>query len=246
MTRLYMTKIREFDYFGDLEATPGKSRISWLDRLRMQASIRVRRQIYDWFISQIGDVSNKVILDHGSTPDTLRDDSNCFIRWLLADGAKVYATSPEEITGLTRVFPDLEIVPYPPNPKWLPSIDYAISSAVIEHVGSSDRQVEYLENLLHLSRGVLLTTPNRNHWLDFHTKLPVLHWLPRSQHRQILNALGMKFWAKEENLRLLSQTDVAEILKSSVSKHYNEMKVEWYQPKFLGMVSNLVVFIQAK
>ncbi|MGB3560270.1 MAG: hypothetical protein WBA24_17165, partial [Geitlerinemataceae cyanobacterium] len=234
------------DYFGDGATTPGKERISWLDRLRMQASIQVRRKIYDWFISQIGDISGKSILDHGSTPDTLRNDSNCFIRWLLADGAKVYATSPEDISGLTEVFRDLQIVPYPPNPELLPPIDYVISSAVIEHVGSSDRQVKYVENLLHLARCVLLTTPNRHHWLDFHTKLPILHWLPRSQHRQILNALGMKFWAKEENLRLLSQSDIAEIFQNVEREHPNGVEVEWYQPKFLGMVSNLVAFIQAK
>jgi hypothetical protein len=233
-----MTEIRQFDYFGD--------RISWIDRLRMQASIEVRRQIYDWFIAQIGDISDRVILDHGSTPDTQRNDSNCLIRWFLADGAKVYATSPEDITGLTEVFPDLQIIPYPPHPKLLPPIDYVISSAVIEHVGSFDRQVEYVENLLHLSRGVLLTTPNRYHWLDFHTKLPLLHWFPRAVHRQILSALGMKFWAKEENLRLLSQTDVAEILQIATSKHQYGVKVESYQPKFLGMASNLVTFIRAK
>ncbi|HIK52771.1 MAG TPA: hypothetical protein IGS17_17870 [Oscillatoriales cyanobacterium M59_W2019_021] len=233
-----MTDIREFDYFGN--------RISQIDRWRMQASIRVRRQIYDWFIAQIGSVSGKAILDHGSTPDTLRCDSNCFIRWCLEDGAKVYATSPEDITGLTQSFPNLAIVPYPPDPQFLPPIDYAISSAVIEHVGSEARQVEYVQNLLHLARGVLLTTPNRAHWLDFHTKLPLLHWLPRNRHRQILNVLGMKFWAKEENLRLLSHNDIAAIVWSAECEFQNGVTVDWYQPKFLGMVSNLVAFIQVK
>lgn len=241
-----MNEIKEFDYFGDRGLTPGEYRLSWLDRQRMQASLEVRRHIYDWFISQIGNVTGKVILDHGSTPDTLRQDSNCFIRWLLADGAKVYATSPEDIVGLTQVFPNLEIVPYPPNPEDLPPIDYAISSAVIEHVGTQDRQVQYLENLLHLAKGVLLTTPNRYHWLDFHTKLPFFHWLPRTQHRQLLNALGLKFWAKEENLRLLSQADLAALVRDAYRENLAAIEVDWYQPKFLGMVSNLVAFIQTK
>lgn len=241
-----MTEIQEFDYFGDRAASPGEYRLSWLDRQRMQASIEVRRQIYDWFISQIGNVTGKAILDHGSTPDTLRKDSNCFIRWLLEDGAKVYATSPENIIGLTDVFRDLEIVAYPPNPDDLPPVDYAISSAVIEHVGTEKQQVQYVENLLHLAKGVLLTTPNRYHWLDFHTKLPFFHWLPRTQHRQFLNALGMKFWAKEENLRLLSQVDLAAIVRDAYRENPAAIEVDWYQPKFLGMVSNLVAFIQTK
>lgn len=240
-----MTEIRDFDYFGDRTATPEKYQLSWSDRRRMQASIEVRRKIYDWFISQIGDVAGKIILDHGSTPDTLRNDSNCFIRWLLADGAKVYATSPEDIIGLTDFFRELEIVPYPPNPESLPPVDYAISSAVIEHVGTEAQQVKYIENLLHLARGVLLTTPNRYHWLDFHTKLPLFHWLPRPLHRQVLNRLGMKFWAKEENLRLLSQSDLAALIREAIRENKTGVNVDWYQPKFLGMVSNLVAFIQA-
>lgn len=241
-----MTEIPDFDYFGDRAATPGEYHLSRIDRLRMQASIEVRRQIYDWFISQIGDIAGKVILDHGSTPDTLRDDSNCLIRWFLADGAKVYATSPEDIIGLTDVFRDLEIVAYPPNPKLLPSVDYVISSAVIEHVGTKAKQVEYIENLLHLAKGVLLTTPNRYHWLDFHTKLPLFHWLPRPLHRQVLNTLGLKFWAKEENLRLLSHADVAAIIREATHEKKTGVEIDWYQPKFLGMVSNLVAFIQAR
>ena len=100
--------IKAFDYFGD--------RISWLDRQRMQASLRVRRQMYTWLRDRLGGVAGKVILDHGSTPDTEHIDSNCFIQWLLDDGAIVYATSPEPIAHLETVFPGLHVVAFPPDP----------------------------------------------------------------------------------------------------------------------------------
>jgi hypothetical protein len=230
-----MNPIREYDYFGD--------RISWLDRLRMQSSLKVRRQMYNWMSDRIGGVAGKTFLDHGSTPDTKHIDSNCLIRWLLEDGAIVYATSPENIKALEQVFPGLTVVNYPPHQSQIPPIDYIISSAVIEHVGSHTHQIAYLSTLLDLANGVILTTPNRGHWLDFHTKLPLLHWLPRTQHRFCLDRLGMKFWAKEENLRLLSQSDLTDIIQQATPKQHSTIRVEWYQPKFLGMVSNLVVSI---
>ncbi|MDY6938521.1 MAG: hypothetical protein SWY16_12720 [Cyanobacteriota bacterium] len=227
-----MPQTREFDYFGD--------RISVLDRWRMQASLNVRRQIYDWFVRQVGGVAGKTVLDFGSTPDTLRSDSNCFIRWLLEDGATVYATSPENIEGLEVIFSGLKVVSFPPKPGSLGKVDCVISSAVIEHVGCEDCQVEHFETLYQLADRILLTTPNRYHWLDFHTKLPLLHWLPKSWHRQILNGLGLTFWAKEENLNLLSETDLKQVLdRISMS----QSKVSWYRPKFLGKISNLVILI---
>lgn len=248
--------IKAFDYFGD--------RISWLDRLRMQASLRVRRQMYDWFRDQIGGVAGKTILDHGSTPDTEHIDSNCFIQWLIEDGATVYATSPEPINHLETVFPGLQVVAFPPDPQRLPPIDCVLSSATIEHVGNDYQQVQYCRDLLAIAPQICLTTPNRYHWLDFHTKLPLLHWLPRAAHRWILRLLGLKFWAQEANLRLLSKRDLHRIVSRSVTEtiaaaapitqadldrgrshhHRDPIDVKWCEPKFLGCVSNLAVLVR--
>jgi hypothetical protein len=247
--------VKAFDYFGD--------RISWIDRLRMQASLRVRRQMYDWFRDQIGGVAGKTILDHGSTPDTEHSDSNCFIQWLLDDGATVYATSPEPIDHLATVFPGLHVAAFPPNPDTLPPIDCVLSSATIEHVGNDYQQVQYCRDLLAIAPQVCLTTPNRYHWLDFHTKLPLIHWLPRAAHRWILRRLGLNFWAQEANLRLLSKRDLHRIVSRSVTETIaaaapitqadldrgrsrtprDPIHVKWCEPKFLGCVSNLAVLV---
>lgn len=228
-----MSEIREYDYFGD--------NISWLDKLRMKSSLRIRRQMYDWFSARIGGVTGKRFLDHGTTPDTEHIDSNCFIRWLLQDGATVYATSPEAIRHLEAEFPGLIVISFPPNPETLPKLDFVISSAVVEHVGSLSHQVQYVRDLLNLASGFFLTTPNRYHWLDFHTKLPLVHWLPRPQHRRFLHLVGLKFWARESNLRLLSQPDLARIVWNAVLERDTQYRVQWCQPKFLGAVSNLAV-----
>jgi hypothetical protein len=115
---------------------------------------------------------------------------------------------------------------------------------VIEHVGSERVQVEYIESLLGLSPCLFMTTPNRFHWLEFHTKLPLLHWLPRSWHRAVLKAIGLKFWAKEKNLRLISKSEFEAMIQRAARNLDLSVELTWYTPKFLGMVSNLCVLVR--
>ena len=230
-----MPKTLGIDYFG--KKLP-------FAQLHNQTTLKIRRDIYNFFTSAIGGVKDKVFLDHGSTPETTRQASNCFIRWLMENEAQVYATSPEKIDHLEQVFPGLVVLPWPPLASNLPGIDYLISSAVIEHVGTEKSQIEYLSSLFKLCPRVLVTTPNRYHWLEFHTKLPLFHWLPRSLHRTVLRLLGMKFWAEEQNLRLLSKQDFARSIESAAALNGMNIRTTWYQPRFLGLASNLYALVE--
>ncbi|MBW4554982.1 MAG: hypothetical protein KME59_03415 [Trichormus sp. ATA11-4-KO1] len=229
-----MPEVRGIDYFGrNLPFT----------KLHIKAALQARRKMYVWLRKQVGTVEDQVFLDHGSTPDTVREDSNCFIRWLTEDGAIVYATSPEDISHLEKVFPGLAVISWPPEKNNLDKVDYIISSAVIEHVGTEQQQIQYINNLLQISNNILITTPNRYHWLEFHTKIPLLHWLPRYWHRRILKLIGMNFWSNENNLHLLSKKDLLKIINISAEFTKFDINATWYEPKFLGMVSNLVVLL---
>ncbi|WP_071516630.1 hypothetical protein [Geitlerinema sp. PCC 9228] len=217
-----------------------------LTNLQIQASLTIRRQMYEWLRQQMGGVAGKSFLEHGATPDTERADSNCFIRWLLADGACVYATSPEDISHLETHFPHLTVIDWQHDHE-IPqkfAIDCVISSAVLEHVGNQASQQSYLQNLFIAYPRIFLTTPNRHHWLEFHTKLPVLHWLPRPWHRWLLARLGMKFWSQEENLRLLHHQEILSLIQNTATQAKVRIEQHWYYPKFLGMVSNHVVLIE--
>jgi hypothetical protein len=232
-----MTETRGIDYFGrNLPFT----------KLHIKAALQARRKIYQWFKCELTDVNGLVFLDHGSTPDISRVDSNCFIRWLLEDGAVVYATSPEDISHLERFLTGLKIISWDSDISKFGKIDYIVSSAVIEHVGSEKEQIRYICDLLEISNNILITTPNRYHWLEFHTKIPILHWLPRHWHRLILRAIGMNFWASESNLHLLSKKDLSQIINTSSKIANSDVNTIWYEHKFLGMVSNLVVLISRK
>ncbi|PZD74287.1 hypothetical protein C1752_01427 [Acaryochloris thomasi RCC1774] len=223
------------DYFG---------RKHPLADLHNQTTLKYRRKIYHFLVEAIGGVEGKVILDHGSTPDTEREASNCFIRWLVQDQAQVRATSPEPIAHLAQAFPGVKVMDWPLQLASNETLDCVLSSAVIEHVGSQTDQVEYVRSLLQLGSPLLMTTPNRYHWLEFHTKLPLIHWLPRAWHRGLLKLIGKTFWASESNLRLLSQQDFATVIDQALQHQALEVAITWYQPKFLGMVSNLCIFIQ--
>jgi hypothetical protein len=212
-----------------------------LFRLAGNASLRVRRRQYEWFVEHIGGVAGKVVLDHGSTPDTLSPDSNCFIAWLLTDGATVYAASPEDIAHLPGIFAGLHVLAWPPRADAARPFDIVVSSSVIQHVGDRVAQADYVAEVFALGLRVLLTTPNRRHWLEFHTKLPLLHWLPKAQHRAALSTLGMSFWASEGNLNLLTRMELEGLLEEAASRQDWTMGTDWYQPRFLGQVSHLVV-----
>ena len=92
--------------------------------------------------------------------------------------------------------------------------DIVLSNATIEHVGSDENQRKMLDNIIKLSKKVfVISTPNRYFPIDFHTKIPFIHWLPKKYHRQILKIIGLGFYAQEENLNLLSKKDLILFMK---------------------------------
>ena len=98
--------------------------------------------------------------------------------------------------------------------------DLVICNATIEHVGSLENQVKMCENIIKLSnKYFIISTPNRYHPIEFHTKIPFLHFLPKNIHRFILKLIGLDFFSKEANLNLLSYKNLMEIMKKV--KHQN-------------------------
>jgi len=121
--------------------------------------------------------------------------------------------------------------------------DLVISSATIEHVGSFENQIKKINNMIKLSKKyIVITTPNRFFPIEVHTKLPLIHWLPKKIFRKILLLLGMSYFANEKNLNLLDKTDLHKIL-ANFSKKIN---YKIYNIKFLGFVSNFFVIGELK
>jgi hypothetical protein len=117
------------------------------------------------------------------------------------------------------------------------------ASAVLEHVGSAADQTAFIRECARVGKGLFITTPNRWHWLEFHTKVPLAHWLPRSVHRRLLRQVGLPFWAEEKNLRLVDRAELGALASRALGSGW-----DWTIRTIntLGMPSNLLLLARAR
>ena len=155
------------------------------------------------------------VLDIGSTEDENNESSNYLIK-NIGNYKRYNSISDQTIKSnffsktlqksITEDFTEHEI-------QSLKS-DLVISNATIEHVGCFENQMKMCSNVINLStKYFIIITPNRFYPFEFHTKIPFIHWLPKKIHRFILRAIGLKFFAREENLNLVSELDFMLIMK---------------------------------
>jgi hypothetical protein len=214
----------------------------WLSGVQARVSVRARRRMFELWRALAGDLAGASVLDVGATPDLERLDSNCMLPWFQEAGMRLSLYSPEDVSHLLGSLPGVRILPPGPGPS-IPapdaSHDWVSSSAVIEHVGSAEQQEAFLSECARVARrGLFVTCPNRWHWLEFHTKLPLIHWLPREWHRAVLRGFGLDAWARESQLRLVGRRELAGIAARALGAEWNvEVRSIWT----LGMPSNLVL-----
>jgi len=178
-------------------------------------------------------------LDVGTSP-CLDEDENIFLNKL--KGINITIISNQDCSVLKKKFKKLKIIK-----KNALMIDrkfkkYEIvhSNATIEHVGNFKNQIKFIKNLYLISKKYLIiTTPNRYHPFELHTKLFFLHWLPQKKYRYILKFFGENFYSKESNLNLLDENKIIIIMKKLDIKNYKIKKI-----KFLGFISNLILIIK--
>jgi hypothetical protein len=166
-----------------------------------------RRRMFETFMAATTITPTDTVLDVGATSDQTYDHSNYFEAWF-PDKSRITAVGIDEAHFLETQYPGLQY--FKADGRNLPfddlSFDHVHSSAVLEHVGSRDNQALFLRQLWRVTRkSLFVTTPNRWFPVEFHTVLPLLHWLPPHLFRQVLTAMGKGFFADENNLNLLSR-----------------------------------------
>lgn len=189
----------------------------------------------------LNNIKIKQILDVGTTEEDSLESSNFFIKKFKYIKIKK-SISDQNVNkiifnntlkkSITKNFSKSEIKKY--------SSDLVISSATIEHVGNYTNQVKMIKNIMLLTKKLFfITTPSRKFPVDFHTKLPLIHLLPKKIHRLILKLLFLKEYSKEENLNLLDEKEIKEIIKKINNKKF-EIKI--LKIKLIGITSNLIIF----
>jgi hypothetical protein len=208
-----------------------------LTGLRSHFALKARKKMFELFMENMTPTQSSTVLDLGVTPDQKLPESNFFEEFYPYKD-KVTAASIEEAAFLEEKYVGLKFVKTNPGEK-LPfkdkEFDFLFCSAVIEHVGSREYQKEFLSECMRVSNSFFITTPNRKFPLDLHTFIPFIHWLPQSIHQSILRLLGLEFWAKTENLNLLTPNALVELFPK-------ETNVKVYNYHLFGMPSNIVVY----
>jgi ubiquinone/menaquinone biosynthesis C-methylase UbiE len=208
--------------------------------LATRVTAYARRQMYQRFVDGTGIQAGESLLDVGVTSDQTYEHSNYVEAWYPWKD-KITAVGIDDASFLERLYPGLIFrrasgleLPFAAD-----SFDVVHSSAVLEHVGSLENQRRLVTELTRVARrAIFLTTPNRWFPVEFHTILPLVHWLPKLWFRRLLHNTRYQFFSREENLNLLSRSELLQLC--------SELKgcsVAAQSQRLLGMTSNLLLII---
>jgi hypothetical protein len=180
------------------------------DSVPIKIAAYQRRKMFDVFLSTTGIQQQDTVLDIGVTSDRTYSHSNYLEHWypykdrITASGTDDARFLEEMHPGLRFVLADGRNLPFADQ-----EFDYVHSSAVLEHVGSREKQAAFLCEAWRVARkGIFVTTPNRWFPVEFHTVMPFAHWLPTIAFRKLCKMRGLEFFASEDNLNLLSASQL--------------------------------------
>jgi ubiquinone/menaquinone biosynthesis C-methylase UbiE len=174
--------------------------------LPVRVAAHQRRKMFSRFMLDTGVAAGEHILDVGVTSDRSYEASNYLEVWYPHKN-KITAVGIDDASFLCDQYPGMRFVmadglrlPFQDQ-----TFDVVHSSAVVEHVGSSARQYAFIAECCRVTRrAVFITTPNRWFPVEFHTVLPLVHWLPKEIFRSLMRRTGRAFFAEERNLNLMT------------------------------------------
>jgi SAM-dependent methyltransferase len=188
-------------------------------RLADAVSLRSRRRKLRLFMDELQPTERTTVLDVGADELGFGHGDGCgtlnFFEELypwphritalgLHDGARFRLRYP----GIRYVQGDACDLPFADG-----EFDVVFSNAVIEHVGSRERQRRLVSEALRVGRRAFITTPNRRFPIEVHTRLPLVHWLPEGAAHRIYDLTGKGF---AKDLALLSRRSLEALFPGRV------------------------------
>ena len=214
--------------------TYSSSKFKFLDNI----VLKKRKEMFEIIKKNINLKSINSVLDVGTTSDNSLQSSNFLIKQLKSIKIKK-SISDQKI--LNDDFFDMTFegsITENLNDSFenLKS-DLIVCSATIEHLGNFSAVKKGIDNIVNLTnKYFIITTPNRHHPIEFHTKIPFIHFLPKEFYRKLLEFFGNEFFSKEENLNLLSKKDLINLMSNYKNISYNINEI-----KLFGFVSNFII-----
>lgn len=197
-----------------------------------------RRRMYEVFLRETAIQPHETVLDVGVTGEHTYSHSNPLVQWYPYKD-RITASGVDDAGFLEAMFPGVKFVRA--DGRSLPfadrQFDYVHSNATVEHVGSREKQAIFLRETWRVARkGIFVTTPNRWFPVEMHTQLPFAHWLPAAAFRRICRGVGMSFFANEENLNLLTSSELKLLAQKTGIEQIKVRHVALY-----GWPSNLLL-----
>jgi ubiquinone/menaquinone biosynthesis C-methylase UbiE len=209
------------------------------DSLAMRIALKMRHHMFGMFMAEFQPAERETVLDVGVTSDQTYENSNYFEALypyknrIVAAGLQDAAFLEARYPGLHYLQSDALNLPFADR-----TFDLVHSSAVLEHVGSLDNQGRMIAECLRVARrGVCLTTPNRWFPIEFHTQLPLVHWLPKPACRRIFRWMGLDELAEEKNLNLMDGRELRALTASMTGWRFRVATT-----RLLGWKSNMLLF----
>ncbi len=199
-----------------------------------------REIFFDYFSNSFKILEDYSVLDVGTT-DIVDNFENIFIQ-KYPYKKNITCLSNQKLKKLNIKYPELKTIAGDARRMGFNDISFDIvhSNATIEHVGDNKNQLQFIKECVRVSRKIIfIQTPNRFFPIDFHTKIPLIHFFPGKIHRFLLNLFGLKFYSDINNLNLLSKKNLVEFMIKLNIKDF-----EILEHKLFGLVSNLILIIR--
>ncbi len=228
---------------GDKKATYFRYRSFGFKDFAESSLESVRREIFKKFIEFSGVSPSDYVLDAGASAQD-HPSSNFFEQYypytnrVTALGLGNFYELESTYPGLRYVRGDGSRMPFEEL-----SFDWVFSHAVIEHAGDNASQERFISQMIRVARkGVFLTTPSRMHPFEFHTGLPLIHYLPKRIHLAVYKKTGYEFYSCEDNLNLLYPGQFFLRIESALRKDglKGRVRVEKDFVRWMGFASNII------